>query len=261
VRQLLRTRRACSPSLSRGPQPCGDPDRLADVLARQQPAWSGHAPGLSRHHPWLLRERAAAPHRPPASQPGQFFQDEIAAPLDSTSTSACPNPFRIPGCGAGEARPVRDAARFGIRFFLTAFNRRSNIARALEGSMFPHDEQRVYARNFEIPSGGGVGTARAIAMPTACSRLTERSCSCARKRCACSRRWRFRSTGFLRRVHDDRRCAVLAGLHEALPVWSFAAMDRSASPERAARWALRSKTALAMPMSPARWARRLRGPA
>jgi CubicO group peptidase (beta-lactamase class C family) len=31
------------------------------------------------------------------------------------------------------------------------------------GSQFPHDEQRIYARNFEIPSGGGVGTARAIA--------------------------------------------------------------------------------------------------
>ena len=29
--------------------------------------------------------------------------------------------------------------------------------------MFPHDEQRIYARNFEVPSGGGVGTARAIA--------------------------------------------------------------------------------------------------
>ena len=27
----------------------------------------------------------------------------------------------------------------------------------------PHDEQRVYARNLEVPSGGAVGTARAIA--------------------------------------------------------------------------------------------------
>lgn len=31
------------------------------------------------------------------------------------------------------------------------------------GSEFPHDEHRIYARNFEVPSGGGVGTARAIA--------------------------------------------------------------------------------------------------
>jgi CubicO group peptidase (beta-lactamase class C family) len=31
------------------------------------------------------------------------------------------------------------------------------------GSLFPLDKERVYARNFEVPSGGGVGTARAIA--------------------------------------------------------------------------------------------------
>ena len=31
------------------------------------------------------------------------------------------------------------------------------------GSAVPHDEQRVYARNLEVPSGGGVGTARGIA--------------------------------------------------------------------------------------------------
>jgi CubicO group peptidase (beta-lactamase class C family) len=31
-------------------------------------------------------------------------------------------------------------------------------------SEFPHDEQRIYARNFEVPSGGAVGTARAIAL-------------------------------------------------------------------------------------------------
>ena len=45
-------------------------------------------------------------------------------------------------------------------------NRRSNIYRALiinPGSAIAHDEQRVYARNLEVPSGGGVGTARAIA--------------------------------------------------------------------------------------------------
>jgi CubicO group peptidase (beta-lactamase class C family) len=29
--------------------------------------------------------------------------------------------------------------------------------------MLPHDAQRIYARDLEIPAGGGVGTARAIA--------------------------------------------------------------------------------------------------
>ena len=31
------------------------------------------------------------------------------------------------------------------------------------GSSMYLDEERIYARNFEVPSGGGVGTARAIA--------------------------------------------------------------------------------------------------
>jgi CubicO group peptidase (beta-lactamase class C family) len=45
-------------------------------------------------------------------------------------------------------------------------NRHSNIYRALitnPGFAITHDEQRVYARNLEVPSGGAVGTARAIA--------------------------------------------------------------------------------------------------
>jgi CubicO group peptidase (beta-lactamase class C family) len=42
-------------------------------------------------------------------------------------------------------------------------NPRSRIARALRGSELPHDERHIYARDFEVPSGGAVGTARAIA--------------------------------------------------------------------------------------------------
>ena len=55
---------------------------------------------------------------------------------------------------------------FPLRFALDAMNRHSNIYRALvieSGSAVYLDEQRVYARNFEVPSGGGVGTARGIA--------------------------------------------------------------------------------------------------
>jgi CubicO group peptidase (beta-lactamase class C family) len=42
-------------------------------------------------------------------------------------------------------------------------NPRSNIVRALRGSELPHDERRIYARDFEVPAGGAVATARAIA--------------------------------------------------------------------------------------------------
>lgn len=142
-----------------------DLDRLAVVLARQKPAWEPgtrqayHAITLGYYESELLR-RIDPQHR----SLGQFFQDEIAAPLGLDFyirlPESIPN-FRL----ATLARPSLLAMLrgFGIGFFLTAFNRRSNISRALEGSMFPHDEQRIYARNFEIPSGGGVGTARAIA--------------------------------------------------------------------------------------------------
>ena len=59
--------------------------------------------------------------------------------------------------------PIEMLLGFGLRFTLEAMNRRSNISRALLGSELPHDEQRVYARNLEVPSGGAVGTARGIA--------------------------------------------------------------------------------------------------
>ena len=55
---------------------------------------------------------------------------------------------------------------FPLRFWLEIMSRRSNIYRALvtnPGSAVSLDEQHVYARNLEVPSGGGVGTARGIA--------------------------------------------------------------------------------------------------
>jgi CubicO group peptidase (beta-lactamase class C family) len=55
---------------------------------------------------------------------------------------------------------------FPIRLTLASLNRRSILYRALAtnpGSALPHDEKRVYTRNLEVPAGGGVGTARAMA--------------------------------------------------------------------------------------------------
>lgn len=142
-----------------------DPDRLAVVLARQKPAWEPgtrqayHAITLGYYESELLR-RIDPQHR----SLGRFFQDEIATPLGLDFYIRLPE--SIPDSRlATLSRPSLPAILrgFGIRFFLTAFNPRSNISRALAGSMLPHDERRIYARNFEIPAGGGVGTARAIA--------------------------------------------------------------------------------------------------
>ncbi len=142
-----------------------DLDRLAVVLARQKPAWEPgtrqgyHAITLGYFEGELLR-RVDPQHR----SLGQFFQDEIATPLGLDLYIRLPE--AIPNSRlATMARPGLIAMLLGFppRFLLAAFNRRSNINRALVGSLFPHDEQRIYARNVEVPSGSGVGTARAMA--------------------------------------------------------------------------------------------------
>jgi CubicO group peptidase (beta-lactamase class C family) len=142
-----------------------DLDRLAMVLARQKPAWEPgtrqayHGITLGFYESEILR-RIDPQHR----SLGQFFQDEIASPLGLDVYIRLPE--TIPNSRlATIARPgpIEMLRGFGPRFMLEAMNRGSNINRALRGSELPHDEQRIYARNLEVPSGGAVGTARAIA--------------------------------------------------------------------------------------------------
>jgi CubicO group peptidase (beta-lactamase class C family) len=142
-----------------------DLDRLAVVLARQKPAWDPgtrqayHAITLGFYEGELLR-RVDPQHR----SLGQFFQDEIASPLGLEAYIRLPE--TIPNsrlATLSRVGPLEMLRGFGLRFTLEAMNHRSNIYRALIGSALPLDEQRVYARNLEIPSGGAVGTARAIA--------------------------------------------------------------------------------------------------
>jgi len=142
-----------------------DLDRLAIVLARQKPTWEPgtrqayHGITLGYYEGELLR-RIDPQHR----SLGQFFQEEIASPLGLDVYIRLPE--HIPNSRlATIARPTWvDVLRgFPLRLALDAMRRRSNISRALRGSELPHDEQRIYARNLEVPSGGAVGTARAIA--------------------------------------------------------------------------------------------------
>ena len=142
-----------------------DLDRLAVVLARQRPVWEPgtrqayHAITLGFYESELLR-RVDPQHR----SLGQFFQDEIAGPLGLSVYIRLPETV-LNSRLATITRPgaVEMLRGFGLRFTLEAINHRSNIYRALIGSALPHDEQHVYARNLEVPSGGAVGTARAIA--------------------------------------------------------------------------------------------------
>jgi CubicO group peptidase (beta-lactamase class C family) len=142
-----------------------DLDRLAVVLARQKPAWEPgtrqayHTITLGYYEGELLR-RVDPQHR----SLGRFFQDEIATPLGLDFYIRLPE--SIPNSRLATLSPPTLVARllgFPLKFALATFDQRSNIVRALAGSELPHDEARIYARDFEVPSGGGVGTARAIA--------------------------------------------------------------------------------------------------
>src|SRR5262245_10243318 len=142
-----------------------DIDRLAVVLARQKPAWEPgtrqayHGITLGFYESELLR-RIDPRHR----SLGQFFQDEIASPLGLDVYIRLPED--IPNSRlATITRPTWFELIYGFpfRLALDAMNRRSKITRALRGSELPHDEAHIYARNLEVPSGGAVGTARAIA--------------------------------------------------------------------------------------------------
>jgi CubicO group peptidase (beta-lactamase class C family) len=98
---------------------------------------------------------------------GQFFQDEIATPLGLDLYLRLPESIANSRL-ATIAPPGRMDMLLGfpLRFAIEALNPRSNIYRALvinPGTGVYFDEQRVYARNLEVPSGNAVGTARAIA--------------------------------------------------------------------------------------------------
>jgi CubicO group peptidase (beta-lactamase class C family) len=142
-----------------------DLDRLAVFLARQKPAWEPgtrqayHAISLGFYESELLR-RVDPQHR----SLGEFFQDEIAMPLGIDFYIRLPESIPDERL-ATIAHPSRMEMLHGfpVKMMLASLNPRSNIVRALRGSELPEDRQRIYARNLEVPSGGGVGTARAIA--------------------------------------------------------------------------------------------------
>jgi CubicO group peptidase (beta-lactamase class C family) len=145
-----------------------DLDRLAIVLARQKPAWppgarqAYHALTLGFYEGELLR-RIDPQHR----SLGQFFQDEIASRLGLDFYIRLPE--EIPNSRFAmlvSATALDRLLGFPIRLTLAALYPRSNIYRALitnPGSAIALDQKRVYARNLEMPAGGGVGTARSMA--------------------------------------------------------------------------------------------------
>lgn len=149
-------------------QTIADLDRLAVILVRQEPAWEPgtrqayHAISLGFYEGELLR-RVDPQHR----SLGQFFQEELADPLGLDVYIRLPE--RIPNSRLATLQIPNYALALvhnPIRLTLTAMNRRSPLYRSVVsnlGTLWPLDSDRVYARNLEVPSAGGVGTARAIA--------------------------------------------------------------------------------------------------
>jgi len=145
-----------------------DLDRLAAVMARQKPAWKPgtrqayHALTLGFYEGELIR-RVDPRHR----TLGQFFQDEVASALGEDVYIRLPE--EIPNARLATLSPpsrLRMLTGFPLRVMLEMMNPHSNIHRALvtnPGATVYQDQQRVYARNLEVPSGGCVGTARGIA--------------------------------------------------------------------------------------------------
>ncbi len=145
-----------------------DLDRLAEIMARAKPAWEPgtrqgyHALTLGFYESELLRRID-----PLGRSLGQFFRDEIAAPLGLDFYISLPE--SIPDSRlATLANPgmLEMLLGFPLRFTLTAWNPRSNFYRSLftnPGAGVVIDAERIYARDLEVPSGSGIGTARAIA--------------------------------------------------------------------------------------------------
>jgi CubicO group peptidase (beta-lactamase class C family) len=146
----------------------GDLDRLADVMARQSPAWEPgmrqayHAVSIGFYEGELLR-RVDPQHR----SLGQFFQEEIATPLNLDFHIRVPE--EIPN---SRLAIIENATKVGtllgspIRLTLATLNRRSNTFRALftnPGVAIWRDKKHICARDLEVPAVGGVGTARAMA--------------------------------------------------------------------------------------------------
>lgn len=145
-----------------------DLDRLAAVLARQKPRWKPgtrqayHGLTLGFYEGELLR-RVDPEHR----SLGRFFAEEIAARLGEDVFLRLPEAMPNSRLAALAPPGLIEVFRgFGLRFALLGMYPRSNIHRALSvnpGTGIYLDPQRIYARELEVPSGNGVGTARGIA--------------------------------------------------------------------------------------------------
>ncbi len=145
-----------------------DLDRLAEVMARQRPAWEPgerqayHAISLGFYEGELIR-RVDPLHR----SLGGVFDDEIAKPLGVDFYIRVPTSIPDERLAPLEPPSVwKRVTGLPLPLVLRAMDRGSVLYRSLvanPGTQFYLDPDHVIVRNLEAPSGGGVGSAAGIA--------------------------------------------------------------------------------------------------
>jgi CubicO group peptidase (beta-lactamase class C family) len=149
-----------------------DLDALAEILARQKPAW---APGTQQgYHCWNLGwyqseliRRVDSQHR----SLGQFFQDEIARPLGLEFYIGLP--LHVPDARIARIQPARVVQvllNLGelpyLKLCMNPLKRKSLTYRTVMNPRFltNHDNyNRRDVRSVEIPSANGMGQVRSLA--------------------------------------------------------------------------------------------------
>lgn len=144
-----------------------DPDRLAAALAAQRPTWppgerqAYHAIDLGFYESELLRRVD-----PQQRTIGRFFADEIAGPLALDFYIGLPETVPNSRLATIERTAPARMLLHPNRFFLAFLTPGSLTHRAFwsnPGMAIAFDPSRIYARDLEFPSQGGIGTARALA--------------------------------------------------------------------------------------------------
>jgi CubicO group peptidase (beta-lactamase class C family) len=149
-----------------------DLDAMAAIIAKQKPVWE---PGKhSGYHCWSLGwyqneliRRVDPQHR----SLGQFFQDEIARPLDAEFYIGLPDDVpdeRIATIKGIDnlLQVLRNIDKMPLKFLLSFFNPSSLTVRTMSNPkvLYKHDNMnRREVRSVEVPSGNGIGQVRALA--------------------------------------------------------------------------------------------------
>lgn len=148
-----------------------DLDRLAGVMERQRPIWppgerqAYHAITLGFYENELVRRID-----PARRTIGRILHEDIATPLGVGDEVYIGTPSSVPDERLAALVPPGLWTRLTAlppRFTIDAVRRGSVLHRSLvanPGTSFYADPRRVIVRDLEVPSGGAVATARAIAV-------------------------------------------------------------------------------------------------